>query len=125
MSVLAERQLRLNQSVILDSVAGAQSIRGRWLQLADQYTAGWRVIECVCSDEALHRARLSERQRGIPGWYELEWSDIEKAKRTYIPWVGERLVLDMVRPLEENLSEARAFVRYNTKLSDKFSRRKP
>jgi len=61
LSVLAERQLRLNQSVILDSVASTQSIRDRWQQLSKQYQADWRVIECICSDEALHRERLKQR----------------------------------------------------------------
>jgi predicted kinase len=72
LSVLAERQLTLKQSVILDSVASPLAVRIRWRQLADQYKANWRVIECICSDEALHHARLSQRQRSIPGRHELK-----------------------------------------------------
>lgn len=121
LTLLAERQLMLNQSAILDSVAGTRSIRDQWSRLAERYKADWRVIECICSDEMLHRTRLGGRQRGIPGWRELQWADVEKVKQYYLPWEGERLVLDMARPFGENLSKARAFVRYNTKLSDKFS----
>jgi predicted kinase len=109
LSVLAERQLMLNQSVILDSVASTQAIRDRWHQLAIQYQADWYVIECICSDEALHRARLTNRQRGIPGWHELVWADIEKVKSYYPPWEGERLTLDMVNSFDENLSKAREY----------------
>jgi len=109
LTVLAERQFMLNQSVILDSVASTQTIRTKWRQLANQYQAEWRVIECVCSDEDLHRARLSTRQRHIPGWHELEWADIEKVKGYYPPWEEEHLVLDMVEPLEENVLKARAY----------------
>jgi predicted kinase len=109
LSILAERQLMLNQSVILDSVAGNQSIRKQWHQLAVQYTAAWRVIECVCSDEDLHRSRLKRRQRGIPGWHELEWADVEKAKQMYQPWEEEHLVLDMVIPVDENIFKARIY----------------
>ena len=58
LTVLAERQLMLRQSAILDSVAATESIRSRWRQLARQYQAGWRVIECICSDESLHQLRL-------------------------------------------------------------------
>ena len=56
--VLAERQFMLGQSVILDSVAASQTIRQIWCQLADRYQANYRVIECICSDEILHRTRL-------------------------------------------------------------------
>lgn len=71
LTVLAERQLRLEQSVILDSVASTISIRNIWRDLAQRYKADWRVIECICSDSAVHRERLEKRQRGIPGWHEL------------------------------------------------------
>lgn len=109
LSILAERQLKLNQSVILDSVAGRQTIRTKWDQLAKQYEAERRVIECICSDETLHRARLHNRQRHIPGWYELEWADVEKAKQIYLPWEEEHLVLDMVDSVAENVIKARVY----------------
>ena len=109
LTVLAERQLMLNQSMILDSVASTLAIRNKWQQLANQYAAAWRVVECICSDENLHRARLQNRQRNIPGWHELEWSEVEKVKGYYSPWEGERLILDMVEPFDENLSKARLY----------------
>ncbi|HEU0295223.1 MAG TPA: ATP-binding protein [Anaerolineales bacterium] len=109
LSILAERQLMLGQSVILDSVAGTQTIRTRWHQLANQYEAEWRVIECVCSDENLHRSRLKDRQRRIPGWYELEWADVKKAKQIYLPWEEEHLVLDMVDSVDENVIKVHAY----------------
>jgi len=111
LTTLAERQLRLGQSVILDSVAGSQNIRSTWRQLSEQYGADWRVIECICSDESVHRARLKGRKRDIPGWHELEWSEVERVKQYYLPWEGERLVLDMVQPFEENLAQAGKYCR--------------
>jgi predicted kinase len=109
LTVLAERQLMLEQSAILDSVAASRSIRRTWSQLADQYEADFRVIECICSDEALHRSRLKGRKRNIPGWHELEWSEVERVKGYYSAWEGERLVLDMAQSLSENSSKARAY----------------
>jgi len=106
LTVLAERQLILGQSVILDSVAGSQTIRNTWRQLAEQYDADWRVIECICSDESLQRARLKDRKRNIRGWHELEWSEVERVKQYYLPWEGEHLVLDMVHPFAENFLKA-------------------
>jgi predicted kinase len=109
LTVLAERQFMLGQSSILDSVAGTQSIRSAWRQLSERYNADWRVIECVCSDESLQRARLQDRKRNIPGWHELEWSEVERVRQYYLPWEEEHLVLDMLHPFEENLLKARKY----------------
>jgi predicted kinase len=109
LTVLAGRQLRLGQSVILDSVAGSENIRWTWRQLSAQHEADWRVIECICSDESIHRARLQCRQRNIPGWHELDWSEVERVKHYYLPWQEEHLVLDMVDPVDENLFKARKY----------------
>lgn len=106
LTTLAERQLRLNQSVILDSVASTKTIRETWFRLSQQYQAKWRVIECICSDESVHRSKLAKRERHIPSWHELTWSDVETVKGYYVPWKGEHLVLDMVNQLDINLSQA-------------------
>jgi predicted kinase len=74
LTVLAQRQLMLGQSVILDSVAASSTIRDTWLKLTEQYNADCRVIECICSNESLHRSQLKQRKRNIPSWHELEWS---------------------------------------------------
>lgn len=109
LTILATRQMILGQSVILDSVAASKTIRTTWRQLSDQYNADWRVIECVCLDESLHRSRLKDRKRHIPGWHELEWSEVERVKQYYVPWEGERLVLDMTHPFTDNLLDAKAY----------------
>lgn len=109
LAMLAERQLMLNQSVILDSVAGTNSIRTTWKELSQQYGADWRVVECVCSDESLHRSRLSVRERNIPGWHELKWANVEKVKQHYQPWSEDRLVLDMSNSIDENISRVKSY----------------
>jgi predicted kinase len=110
LTVLALWQLRLGQSVILDSVASFEHIREQWRDLAVTYGADWRVIECICSDESVHRARLTIRQRGIPGWHELTWADVERVGSYYEPWQDERLILDAVNPLAENIRAAQAYL---------------
>ena len=109
LSTLAERQLMMGQSVILDSVASIQTIRDAWKRLAQKYGADWLVIECVCSDETIHRSRLNARKRNIPGWHELEWSEVERVKGYYVPWQEDRLILDMVQPFKENLLEVHTY----------------
>jgi predicted kinase len=111
LTVLAERQLSLNQSVILDCVAATESIRVLWQRLANQYGGDWRVVECVCSDERLHRKRLEGRQRHIPGWHELQWAEVNGVKSYYSLWNEPRLILDAVNLFERNLLSAVEYCR--------------
>jgi hypothetical protein len=39
----------------------------------------------------------------------LEWEEVEKVREYFFPWEEERLVLDMVKPFEENLSRAMSY----------------
>jgi hypothetical protein len=110
LTTLAQRQLSLGQSAILDSVASMESTRAQWRSLAQNYNAAWRVIECICSDSAIHRARLAERQRKIPDWHELDWSEIERVQAYYEPWSDECLVLDTADSLHENIQRALAYL---------------
>ena len=110
LTTLARRQLEFGQSAVLDSVAGLPTIRLEWRKLAREFDASSFVIECVCSDSALHRQRLSVRQRGIPGWPELSWADVERVRSYFTPWEEERLILDSVDSLNENVEKAIAFV---------------
>ena len=109
LTVLARRQLMLGQSAILDSVAATQTIRHTWRELARGYSTNHYVIECVCSDETLHRSGLQGRERHIPGWHELDWSEVERVKRYYADWEGDRLVLDLVDSFRENLLNAKIY----------------
>ena len=93
----------LGQSVILDSIASTASIRLVWKSLCEKYKADWRVIECICSDDGIHHARLKQRQRGIPGWHELEWSDVEFVRSYYLSWEDKRLILDSILPIDEKI----------------------
>ena len=110
LTTLARRQLALAQSVVLDSVASTTPIRETWRKLARDFEAPWFVIECICSPAEVHRQRLSQRRRGIPGWPELEWSEVERVQSYFAPWSEERLILDSVAPLSENVARAIAYV---------------
>lgn len=111
LTTLARRQLMLGQSAILDSVASTEPVRSAWRELATEYNARWKIIECICSDERLHRERLKSRRQEIPGWHELEWSDVARVKAYYSPWHEDRLILDMTHPLQENVAAALQYVK--------------
>jgi predicted kinase len=110
LTALAESQLALSSSAILDCVSTTRRLREGWQELAARHGAVFRAIECVCSDEQVHRSRLAGRSRNIPGWYELSWEDVEQVRRDYEPWTTERLVLDAVGPPTESLRAAIDYV---------------
>lgn len=107
---LADAQLRVGRPVVLDSVAAYERLRHGWREIGRRNGATIRDIECICSDEATHRARIDGRRRGIPGWYELTWQEVLDVRARYEPWPGARLVLDNVRPLEENLAALQTYL---------------
>jgi hypothetical protein len=68
------------------------------------------VVECVCSDADLHRARREGRDRAIPGWYELTWSDAVRAREALCTLAEPKLVIDAVQDLASNLVRVRSFL---------------
>ena len=109
LSRVAEQQLRRSASCVLDLVA-REAPRAGWQRLATDYGASFHVIECICSDVAVHKARLTGRERAIPGWYEISFEDAMRNREGYLPLVEPKLVLDAVDPLAANLGRARAFL---------------
>ncbi|RMF01954.1 MAG: ATP-binding protein [Chloroflexi bacterium] len=103
LTTLAWRQLSLGQSAILDCVLGMTSTRERWRKLTVEYSAGWRVIECICSNEEIHRARLQNRRRDKPGWANVTWETVERLSADYAPWEQDRLVIDSVLSVDDNV----------------------
>jgi hypothetical protein len=99
---LIHRQLILCQSAIVDCVV-PDAVLADWRELADEHGASLLVVECVCTDEALHRSRVEGRVRGIPGWHEIGWDQVEWMRRETPALRTDRLTLDAVDPLASNL----------------------
>jgi diadenosine tetraphosphate (Ap4A) HIT family hydrolase/predicted kinase len=110
LTTLARGQLSRSQTAILDSVATTEQIRMPWRALSAEYAMPMRIVETMCSDAAIHRARLSVRRRGIPGWPELTWEDAVQVAARYEPWPEEHLVLDAIQPLADNLASLRVYL---------------
>jgi hypothetical protein len=109
LGALARSQLRCRSSVVLDGVARRPET-GRLQELSHSEQAAFVAILTECSDPALHRSRLESRRRGIPGWYELEWADVERARDAWEPDLHADLRLDASQPLEHNLRALRTFL---------------
>jgi predicted kinase len=102
LTMLAQRQLDLRQSAILDGMVGQAAMRTRWRTLAGATGSDFRVVECVCSDLTLHRRRIEARHEGIPGWPDPDWDHVEKMRQRYEPWQERRLVIDAVDDFKSN-----------------------
>jgi predicted kinase len=81
---LAEAQLRVGRSVVLDGVARDGEVADL-RDLADRTGARFIVVVLSCTDLVEHRARIEGRQRSIPGWHELTWAGVERSLARWRP----------------------------------------
>jgi predicted kinase len=105
LTTLALRQLQLGQSAILDYPAEEPANRDRWRSLAARAGSDFRVIMCICPDEAEHKRRLGGRERGIPGWHEGgNWANVQQRLAAFPPWADEVLTIDTTGPQVQALA---------------------
>ena len=112
-ATLARSQLELGLSVVIDAVNSMELVRAWWRDLAAEFGVPRPIVECVCSDLALHRKRIEGRRRDIPGFlYEdgAAWPAVEQRRGEYEPCSEDRLVLDAVNPLDANVGAAIEYV---------------
>jgi predicted kinase len=106
---LARSQLRRGQPVVLDGVARAPEVAGT-RALAREEGAPCRVVMTECSDPALHRSRIEGRQRAIPGWYELDWEHVARARSEWAALDNVDLALEAAESVAENAASLRGVV---------------
>jgi predicted kinase len=106
LTTLALRQLSLGQSAILDHPAEDGATRARWHSLARWAGARFIAVRCVCTDLAVHRARVQGRVRGIPGWHDAaDWDDVTRRLANYPQWMGA-VTVDTAAAPPESLVES-------------------
>jgi predicted kinase len=88
---LAEVQLRLGLSVVVDAVNPVASARGLWHELAERAGVPLRMIEVHCGDEAEHRRRVEAR---LADGRHPTWEQTLLRRAGYEPIIGPRLVVD-------------------------------
>ncbi|GAA2819352.1 AAA family ATPase [Streptomyces showdoensis] len=107
---VADGVLALGQTVIVDAVNAAEEARAQWRSLASRHAVPLVFIEVACSDPATHRRRLAGRTREIDGFDEPTWEEVERRQEEFAPWADDRLVLDSVSDLPQNVATALAFL---------------
>ena len=103
---LARSELRRGRPVVLDGVARAAQVAGT-RALAQEEDAPSLVVYTECSVAEIQRDRIEGRERGIPGWYELEWDHVARARGEWAPLDDVDLTLDAVAPLSDNVAGLR------------------
>jgi predicted kinase len=109
-AALAEHQLSLGLTTITDSVSPIEVARDMWRRAAGRAGAGLRIIEVICSDRRVHRQRLASRRRDIEGFPEPSWDEVQQRRAEWEPWTEDRLVIDTVRTINENVADALGFL---------------
>lgn len=102
LGTLVTRQLLLGQGAVVDALVSESEVAS-WRESAARFPARWYLIECVCSDEVIHRERIEGRIRGIPGWHEVGWDFVERMRAELPPLTVDRLTVDAMEPAADNL----------------------
>jgi len=89
---VAEDNLRVGRTVIVDSVNPLAVTRDAWLAVANRMHVSAIEIEITCSDSAEHRQRVETRVSDIAGLRPPTWPEV--VTRDYELWSRERLVID-------------------------------
>jgi predicted kinase len=99
---LADAHLELGQSVIIDAVNAVVEAKKMWRELAVRRGVPLKIVECSCSDEAVHRQRLEARHRGLH-LPEPTWEAVRARRAESTLWGEPTLQVDSTAPLGENV----------------------
>jgi predicted kinase len=113
---LAASVLSTGHSIIVDAVNAVDAAREQWVKLAARQGVPLKFVEVVCSDPAVHRARLEARIRHLPHLTEPTWHAVEQSLDEYSAWTGDsgavaRITLDSIEPVEVTVARAVDFLR--------------
>lgn len=105
---LAEDNLRIGHTVVLDSVNPLAVTRGYWRETATRMAVALVEVEVVCSDRREHRRRVESRRADIPGLVLPSWRQV--LDRPYEPWQTAHVIDTAGQSLDASLSQAEAIV---------------
>ncbi len=113
---IAEAVISTVGGVVVDAVNAVEPAREQWVKLAARRGIPICFVEVVCSDEAVHRARLEARGRQLAHIAEPTWHAVEQSLDEWEPWGGEsgavsRITVDSVHPVPVLVEQVVSFVR--------------
>lgn len=103
---VAEQNLALGRSVVVDAVNDSEPARGTWRAASATAGTDLAFVLLTLDDEVEHRRRLESRLRDLVHVPEPSWDEVTARAATYAPWAdGECLRVDAARPVHELVLE--------------------
>lgn len=99
---MADEQLDLGVSVILDATFPLDHFRMVASEIAARHQARLCPFYCHCSDDAVWHSRMNQRVQYVPGWKPVGWDDVLRMRQYYQPWNENAVVLDSIHQPETN-----------------------
>lgn len=107
---LAEAQLELGISVVVDSVFMNKD-RYHAQEIARERGADFRPVYCFVSDEAIWEGRVTHRAEQLQNPAVATWEGIQHQRRGFATWKpNTALFVDSVQPIEQNYARVLDFV---------------
>lgn len=94
-AALAASNLRLGHTTIIDCVNPSAITRQIFSDSAKRAGAILLGVETACSDPAIHRTRVAEREMEVPGLSKPDWQNV--VSRDYSPWVEADVRIDTAK----------------------------
>jgi predicted kinase len=99
--VVAESNLMLGHSVVVDAVNDSEPARQTWLTASARAGVPLRSVLLTVTDAAEHRRRLEGRVRGFAHLPEPTWEDVQVRAAAFAPWSGDHQAVDADGPLTD------------------------
>ncbi|MGQ9888666.1 MAG: AAA family ATPase [Aggregatilineales bacterium] len=100
---MADEQLGLGVSAILDATFPLDHFRTVASEIAARHSARFCAFYCFCSDDGVWQRRMEQRVQYVPGWRPVGWDDVLRMRAYYQPWGANAVPVDSLRPPEENI----------------------
>lgn len=107
---MADEQLSLGVSVILDATFPLDHFRLVASEIAARHKANFCAIYCYCSDDAVWEARMERRVQYVPGWKPVGWEVVLRMRQYYQPWNANAQMMDSLYSPQENFTRVLATI---------------
>lgn len=103
---MAELNLQLGRSVMVDAVNDSEQARQTWRTAASRTGARLDFVHLVIADARKHEQRLRRRDRGLAHVGEPAWADVQLRRADYAAWSDKVLEFDTTALTADEVARA-------------------
>ena len=110
---LAEEQINLGVSIILDATFGRRGFRDELRQIAEHHKTPFKPIYCYISNQDIWKDRWYKRQslHPISHWMNPVWDDVLNIEDYFEKWDYTNLLsIDAMTPIDQNFQLVRDYL---------------